>query len=385
VDAPAVTPSLGRAAPRAPRFTLGGEPAAEARVARDLEAIGEAVAARLGPRLHALLLLGGYARGEGGVVAKAGELGPFNDYDLVVLVRGRARPLREPLRALGHALASRVGVDVDLFPLAEGDLSRVPPTLLWLDAALGGVRVVRGPAGAAGRIPRFTARRVPLDEAGRLLANRAAGLALSNLAPLAGNEARAARHGHKAALACGDAILLACDRYRPTHAEKLVELERLQGAPRVDADLVAAYRDAVAFRARPDRWRPPGGDLAWWYAGARALAARVHLGFEAWRAGAPPDPGGLAAWRGRLFPDLPDVRVGAAPLSALRAALAGAAPLRPYLGHPRERLARAAAALAYAPGDPAARAAAAALLGAPPGAPDAVLHERLSALIPRGG
>ncbi|WP_437640426.1 hypothetical protein [Sorangium sp. So ce854] len=381
--APAAAPSR----PGRPRFTLCGDPRAEMAIARDLASIAASAEELLGPRLGGLLLLGGYARGEGGAVERAGELGPFNDYDLVAVVRGRAAGPHERarLRALGHALAQRLGVDVDLLPLSEDDLPRLPPTLFWLDAALGGVRVVMGPPALAGRLPRLSPRRVSLDECGRLLMNRAAGLALSNLEPSAGNDERLARHGHKAAFACGDARLLACGRYRPSHVEKLAELERLEGSPAVGADLVAAYRDAVAFRARPDRWRPPGGDLAAWYARLRALVARWHLDHEAWRAGAPADPRAYAAFRGRLFRDLPDVRPGAAPLAALRAALEGAAPLLPYVGHPRERLARAAVPLAYAPDDPASRAAAERLLGVPAGAPDVVLRERLRALVQRGG
>lgn len=366
-------------------YTLCGDAGAEARIALDLSTIADAVEARLGPRLRALLLVGGYARGEGSVVARRGELGPFNDYDLVAVVRGRARPLRGVLAEVGHALTPRIGVDVDLLPFSEDDLARVPATLFWLDAALGGLRVVSGPTAIQGRVRRFTARRVPLEECGRLLANRAVGLALSNLEPAAGNEERLARHGHKAALACGDARLLACDRYRPTHAEKLAELERLQGSPSVGSDLVSAYRDATAFRARPDLWRPPGGDLAAWYGRVRALVARSHLDHEAWRVGAPVEPRAFARWSGRVFRDLPDVRAGTAPLAALRAAIERAAPLFPYVGHPRERLARVAVALAYGHEDPPSRAAAASLLGVSEGAGDSVLHARLRALLQRGG
>ncbi|MGK3994383.1 hypothetical protein [Sorangium sp. So ce1024] len=388
--APAAAPApAAPAPPRAdrPRFTLCGDPRAEMAIARDLASIAASTEELLGPRLCGLLLIGGYARGEGGVVERAGELGPFNDYDLVAVLRGRAagRHERARLRDLGHAWTQRLGVDVDLLPLSEADLPRLPPTLFWLDAALGGVRVVMGPSALAGRLPRLSPRRVSLDECGRLLMNRATGLALSNLEPSAGNEDRIARHGHKAAFACGDVRLLACGRYRPSHVEKLAELERLEDCPAVGADLVAAYRDAVAFRTRPDRWRPPGGDVAAWYARLRALVARWHLDHEAWRTGAPADPRAYAAFRGRLFRDLPDVRPGAAPLAALRAAATGAAPLLPYVGHPRERLARVAVALAYAPDEPASRAAAERLLGVPAGATDAVLRERLRALVQRGG
>lgn len=379
----------GAASPRARSgekgYTLCGEPEAEARIGRDLSAIAASVKAGLGSQLRALLLVGGYARGEGSVVTRNGAAGPFNDYDLVAVVRGRASPLRALLGELGRALAPRLGVHVDVLPFSEGALPHVPATLFWLDVALGGLLVVSGPAAIADRLPHISPRRVPLEECGRLLSNRATGLALSNLEPPLGNEERMAKHGHKAVLACGDARLLASDRYRPSHAEKLAELERLEGSPSVGVDLVSAYRDAAAFRARPDLWRPPGGDLFSWYARTRALIARSHLDFEGWRVGAPTEPHAFARWTGRVYPDLPDVCPGTAPLAALRAALERAAPLFPYVGHPRERLARAAVALAYAPDDPASRAAAAGLLGVPGDASNPVLHARLEALVERGG
>lgn len=347
-----------------PGFTLWGDERAEARVQRDLALVAHEVRHRLGGALCALLLLGGYARGEGGVVLRDGEPAPFNDYDFVAVV-ARGAVEGSGLAACERVLSEQIGVAVDLFPVREDRLARVPATLLWLDASLGGVRLVEGDPRVLARLRRLGPRDVPLDEAGRLLANRAVGLALSNLEPVGGREGRLARHGHKAALACGDAVLLAAARYRPTLAERLRELERLAGAPRVPAELVARYADAVRFRRRPDLWRPAGGDLAAWYREARTWVARWHLDYEAWRVGAPRDPADFARWKDRLYPRMPDVRRFAAVASAVRLARAGAAPLWPFIGHPRERLARVGVALAYGIERADCLAAAARLLGLP--------------------
>src|SRR5690606_30601588 len=59
--------------------TLVADSAAEQRIERDLAGIREAVANLLGRRLVSLLLVGGYARREGSVVARGGGLGPYND------------------------------------------------------------------------------------------------------------------------------------------------------------------------------------------------------------------------------------------------------------------------------------------------------------------
>ena len=364
---------------RASPATAVRDPGLEARVAHEVELAGARIAEALGPRLRALLLVGSYGRGEGGALGKEGRLAPDNDYDLVAVVDGGARGLRPLLGETCARISASLRFDVEAWPIDAAELARLPPTLFWLDAARDGACLVRGDEATAARLRPITARQVPLDECGRLLANRAVGLALSNL-EVAADPLRLARHAHKAVLACGDALLLAADRYLPRQEQRLRALEALQDAPAVGPELVSAYREALVFRARPDRWQPPR-PLQQWYAGARDLVCRAHLAFESWRAGAPVDPLAFAGWRGTLYRRLPDVRSAA--LSAFGAALSGDAPLRPYLGHPRERLARAAVALAYGAGSEH-RAAAARLLGAPD-ASAAELSRRLRTLAARAG
>jgi hypothetical protein len=363
----------------AERRTTSGLPRAEARIAEDIATITRAVEARLGDRLSALLLVGGYARGEGSVVERDGTLGPYNDYDLVFVAgRGSISRLHAPLVALGHDLSKSLGVDVDFWPVARAKLASLAPTLFWLDVKLGAVEVLAGDEGVLDDLPNLSARDVPLAEAARLLSNRAVGLALSNL-EAEDRDLRRARHGHKAVLACGDALLLAADLYRPTIAARAKELARLEHAPAVRDAFAELYADAATFRARPDVWSPPRTEtLESWYARVVRHVADVHLAFEARRVGAPASPAGYAVSKSPLFRGAPDV--SRLPISALRAAFRGRAPLTPWIGHPRERLARVAVALAYQPRADGSRAIAARLLGLSPTASDRELHRALSKL-----
>jgi hypothetical protein len=379
--------SAARPAPSPVRArTLVRDASAERRIDRDLRTIAEAVSERIGPRLRAVLLVGGYARHEGSVVARDGELGPYNDYDLIAVVDGGPPRFQRALAAIGAELGSSLGVEVDLWPVSARSLHRVPPTLFWLDVSLGGAELVAGDAEVLARLRPLVPRGVPLDECGRLLANRATGLALSNL-EARDHDQRRARHAHKAVLAAGDVRLVAADRYRGTVAERSDELDRLALAPGVGRELAAAYRDATRFRARPDTWEPPDGDLGAWYETTVARVAAWHLGFEHWRVGSPVTPLAFARWRGRVYPSPPDVRRGVALLASVRAAAKRELPLFPWVGHPRERLARASVALAYGADDRACRLEAACLLGVD--AEDAgggrVLSEALLRSSERGG
>jgi hypothetical protein len=326
------------------RFTRAGIDADRA-IARDLDVVRTAVVRAMGDRLRALVLVGGYGRGEGGAVHRARGWSAHNDYDLVVVVRGEARGLRASLEHLGASLAFQIGTPVDLWPVSERSLADAPKTLWWLDVALGGARVLEGPTSVLDPIRALTARSISLDEAGRLLANRAVGLALSRLGGDASSERVATRHAHKCALACGDALLLACDRYEATREARSVALASLESSPRVGPELVRAYAESVAFHSRPDRWSPADESWFTWFERTRALAADRHLAFESWRVRAPRDPVAFAQWDGALYPDAQELRGARGALSIARAAR------RWGLSRwtPRERLARAAVLLAYGP------------------------------------
>jgi hypothetical protein len=355
------------------------------RITDDLRRLTAWTVSALGSDLRTLLLAGGYARGEGGVVHTPGGFRAYNDYDLVAIVDRGAERLRAMLTQQAMQWSREVGVHVDLWAIDAERLARPPRTLFWLDVALGGGRVLHGDPRVLTALASLTPRLVPIEEAGRLLANRAVGLALSELPGAYAMPAVRARHIHKAVLAVGDARLLAANRYPGTQRKRLAELIRLAGSPGISDDLLAAYADALVFRARPDLWAPPlGATHDAWYRAQLERVARWHFEFEAFRVGAPSDPLEFASWSGKLYPHLPDVRPGAGVVRSFSAARRGVAPLLPWLGHPRERLARVAVLLAYASRDPAARDAAARLLGASSGGRDDELRERLLTLMPWG-
>lgn len=360
--------------------------AVEDRIELDLQRIRAEVRSEVGSHLSALLLIGGYARGEGSVVERDGELAPYNDYDLLVVTPGgRTRHLRKPLADLGDRLAQQLGIEVELWPVGERELGEVPPTLMWLDVLLGGAEVIEGDPHILERVRRIGVRNVPYAEAARLLANRAVGIALTNLEARDRGHRRA-RHGHKAVLACGDARLLAADRYCGRVSDRAEELARLAGAPGVPQELARAYQDATGFRKRPDLWKPPRGEsLEHWFECTRALVAASHLDFEALRVGAPRSPAGYAAHRAPLFDGAPDIGRFSRLYVELRTGLAGRTPLLPWTGHPRERLARAAVALAYGADDPNSRAIAAHLLGVAANAGDHAFHAGLRTAAEVGG
>lgn len=188
--------------------------AAEIRIRTDLAAIARRVAHE-DRHLHALVLTGGFSRGEGTVRHDA----PVNDYDLVAI--RRAPGAGGLYQRLGHDLTEEIGLEVDLMPVWKARLPFVGRKLFWLDVRLGG-RVLVGDPGALDAIRRFTPADVDRAEIARLLGNRAAGLLLALPGPDAPVDVEMRDlQATKAVLAALDATLLHQGLYAPRLRERL--------------------------------------------------------------------------------------------------------------------------------------------------------------------
>lgn len=347
------------------------------RIERDLARITQRIRAAAGQRLVALLLVGGYGRGEGGTVGEGEHAAAHNDYDLVAVCPESSRPLAASLHAAAGELSRELGVDVDVHVVSPELVAHPPKTLFWLDVSLGGRRVLFGDESIVATSSPIAVRDIPLDECARLLANRATGIALSRLAGPSARPLEAARHIHKAVLACGDARMVAADRYVLKVADRARVMADMSRGGVIPDGLAAAYRDAAAFRMRPDRWPLPS-DIDAWFDDMSARIAAWHMEFESLRLGQEVEARSFSRRTEPVYLAHVDrMRLGLP--SALRATARGKAPLFPYLGHPRERLARVSVALAYLDAS-VAMVEAKRLFGLDADAPASVVHAALIAL-----
>jgi hypothetical protein len=254
------------------RYTLDGDAAVEERIARDQALIAAAVRAAIPPpRFRALVLIGGYGRGEGGYRLGAAGPEPYNDYDYFVVLRGVGRRDREGVQHLlaeqGKRLEHDVGVEVDFALLSE---ERLPAAALSLMNAemLWGHRVIAGDARVLDAMPAMPFSRLPLGEFTRLMLNRGA-LLLMNRQRLAGGEALDAqdqevffKYLFKAVLACGDARLAASGRYHPSYVTKLERLQSMQ--PELGTPFLSLYGLAWQSKFHPDYGQYLGESPAEW-------------------------------------------------------------------------------------------------------------------------
>lgn len=245
----------------APRFTRDGSDALESLIAETCSEIGQEVT-RIVPtdKLQALLLGGGYGRGEGGVLSTPDGDAPYNDLEFFLLISGHPR-LNErrygaAIHALEHRMTEKIGIEVEFKILSLEKLISSPTTMFYYDLVCGH-RVTVGPASVLDRCSHHAdPARIPAHEATRLMMNRCSGLLFATERLARGGLSRedldfTARNIAKAQLALGDAILATLGKYHWSCIERHQRLASINEPAVPMADLLAFHKDGVAFKLRP--------------------------------------------------------------------------------------------------------------------------------------
>lgn len=237
----------------AQRFTVDGTPALEQRLhdicSRVLERVQQVIPAR---KLEALILGGGYGRGEGGVFKSAfGEV-PYNDLEFYVFLRGNRllneRRYQEVLRGLEVELSPEAGVHVE-FKIDSFERFRRSPVSMFSYDLVAGHRTLFAPDGEfPGCAHHLEASRIPLHEATRLLMNRYTGLLMVMEIVDRQSGGRndeqfdfVERNLAKAQLAMGDAVLTAFGEYHWSCIERHSRICRLAEAGKLPFDFLRRY------------------------------------------------------------------------------------------------------------------------------------------------
>jgi hypothetical protein len=300
-------------------YFLETEPALAARLDAFLAGLGERLGASpAATATVALVLSGGYGRGEGGVFrGPTGEAALYNDLEFYLLLRDgadetAARQWCEHEERAGTAL---LGIDVEFKRLPLGALRMAEPSMFYYDL-LQGHQLVWGDAGWRDQVPPalMQTELIPLHEATRLLFNRGSGLFFSRCA-LAKADGRVhdgfvERNHAKVRLALGDAVLAANGRHHHFARERNTCVHGpLTRTPPGWAKLVAWHDEGLAFKLRPRHVQL--GRAAMQAAQDELAAAwlRTFLWLEGLRLAREfADARAYAAYGGRLFPETSRLR-----------------------------------------------------------------------------
>lgn len=286
----------------ASRFTASDDAAVEGYVGGLLAQVVQAVVAQLGPELAGILLVGGFGRGEGGVLRRPdGTLHVVNDFDLELVYREPFGPAlsklwvqlrhRRAVRGLAEQLAGRFAMkQVDLTLRGEASLRRRSGKLADYDLQHGH-RLLWGRSDPCAHMPALGPRDIAPFEATWLLRNRGIGLLLARLYLDRGALHDEDRENfyievNKAWLAMGDALWVLAGRYTVCYADRAENFDALRDQDCPDHDeLAAGYRQACAYKLRPVADPYPGGDAAVLWEAVAQLYGRFFLWIEGRRLG----------------------------------------------------------------------------------------------------
>lgn len=275
---PLATPSTNEAAhsrlaqppvssPRAARlrFTLDGDAALENHLTLLCQRIAAGLRGLLPARkIQAVLLGGGYGRGEGGVLRTRDGDKPYNDLEFYVCLKG-SRHLNErlfghALHVFGEILTPQAGVDVEFRITSLRELEKGAVSMFSYDLISGHRWLIGEEALLARSQHHRAAERIPLAEATRLLMNRCAGLLfaadrLQRPVLTAGDVDFIVRNIAKAQLGAGDAVLTAYSQYHWSVRERHQRLQRLVREKRQAwlADVCRHHGEGTEFKLHPHR------------------------------------------------------------------------------------------------------------------------------------
>lgn len=226
--------------------------ATEAVLERDLARI-VAACLELVPDPQAIVLYGGYGRGEGSWYRdETAAWRPYNDYDLLLVCDERIPKAR--LAPLRTALAREIGIRwIDISVRSIGELAKSKPSILDYDTKYAS-RVVHGDSKVLDHIPEIRADRLPSVEARVLYFTRLYTLVGSLDADgfettLAGERSRFFRNQlAKAVLAVVDVLLLGDGAYDASYRVR-VDRVRQRYPERSELTELAAW--ALAEKLRP--------------------------------------------------------------------------------------------------------------------------------------
>ncbi|NRB41402.1 MAG: hypothetical protein HRU20_23510 [Pseudomonadales bacterium] len=276
------------------QFTYSGHMQAEITVANILSSIVTEITQALEiSQIKALVLLGGYGKGEGGIQVKAGRYRPHNNFDLLLVTEALNtkvhRQVNEIVQRQVQDLEKQLHIGIDISVMPEAKLRCMPTRVLWYDMKLGH-KTLYGDQNfipsinhKAEDIPAWDMRNLMVNRGSLLLINQ---LCLQRLAfhPLNKDALKKLiiKHTMKAVIGYGDALLYFSGEY---HWSYIVKQFRVSNCSLASTNFKCLYQEAMAFRFTPDYARYRDVDFLSWQARVMNLLGDTHLQCERLRLG----------------------------------------------------------------------------------------------------
>jgi hypothetical protein len=230
----------------------------------------------------ALIVIGGYGRGEGGIVRKNDTYHPHNNIDFLYIHHGR---ISQKVVALANAklqeISKKYDIGIDMSAINRQKLLNLKGLVVSYDMRYGH-KTILGDSTFLKENASFSLYNIDPTDVRQLLINRGTLLLINrvllNKETLTTEEKKLIiKHAIKAIIGYGDALLYFNDAYHWSYAQKLTNMTEQKNIPE---EVKTLYSEAMLFRFRPDYEKFLEKDLHAWNDELLHILSQIHLQCE---------------------------------------------------------------------------------------------------------
>lgn len=233
-------------------------------------------------QMQALILIGGYGRGEGGIVCEDDICKPHNNLDLLYIYNGFIdKHAFNTLNKEIQLISSKYGIGIDISSISKNKLYALKGLVISYDMRFGHVCIL-GDSNFLKEYSEFNLYNIDPADIRQLLVNRGTLLLINRLLlkkiQLTSQEKKLIiKHTIKAIIGYGDAFLYFHGKYNWSYAQKQFNMSNLTEA---SEELKTLYNEAILFRFKPNYAHYENIDLQRWNEQVMKTLSQTHLECE---------------------------------------------------------------------------------------------------------
>ncbi len=230
----------------------------------------------------ALILIGGYGRGEGGIVVENGVHSPHNNLDLLYIYNGNISSKTVDLvNELLQITAIKYSIGIDMFAINKQKLLNINGLVIAYDMRYGHKKLL-GNSNFLKEHKAFSIYNIDPADIRQLIVNRGTLLLINRLLlqkeSLTKEEKKLiVKHTIKAIIGYGDALLYFNNLYHWSYAKKQSNMSE---STSIDPKVKTLYSDAILFRFMPNYEEYLQKDLKAWNEELIEIFSSIHLHCE---------------------------------------------------------------------------------------------------------
>lgn len=236
-------------------------------------------------KIKCIILIGGYGRGEGGVIQKGDKLIPHNNLDFNIITEGlhfkKKDTHRNKILELINKNLPHNDITIDISINESFKIKHAESKLIYYDMKFGH-RLAYGDDSWLKNLTRINPKNIPIFDMRELILNRGMLLLLNEQILKKPNLTKAdkkivIRHMVKAVIGYGDGLLFAHGRYHWSYKRKsqlMLQIEALYPG------YAKIYQQAIKFRFNPNYEKYEGRDLKAFNRYIISQSEKAHLNFE---------------------------------------------------------------------------------------------------------